>query len=99
MQITTRILLVVRPSIWLARTIGCMLIPNAGRRYALKKFNLIKFKMIHFLLLLVLRVSPRKMRKHHGNWWFGFSAARVVWGPEVYPSGKKLYENLFIYTF
>ena len=31
------------------------------------------------------RVSPRKMRKHHGNWRFGLSAARVDWGPEAYP--------------
>ena len=32
------------------------------------------------------RVSPRKMRKHHGNWRFGFSALR---------GGK----DFFIYTF
>ena len=26
---------------------------------------------------LATRVSPRKMRKHHGNWRFGFSAGRI----------------------
>ena len=48
------------------------------------------------------RVSPRKMKKHHGNWRFGFSAVRVVWGFRRHnpPSGKiLLWKLLYIYTF
>ena len=46
------------------------------------------------------RVSPRKMKKHHGNWRFGFSAVPVVWGFRRHnpPSGKNLiWKLLYIY--
>ena len=48
---------------------------------------LMYFILIQIVQYIISRVSPRKMRKHHGNLWFGFSAARIV------------YENFFIYSF